>query len=286
MRLVFVHGMRQEGKVPAELQKAWEDALISAWQTNGLAKPSYTLEMPFYGDVLNELVEEVRGSSAGILTRGEGGSETFTPFEQDLIWEMAERDGVTDAQIHDDLGKEVVARGPGNWEWVQAIGRVLERNIPALRRLGLDVVQQVDGYLTRPHIRQAVDDIVRPYLLRGSTVVVGHSLGTIVAYLLLRQAGEGADIPLFVTLGSPLGISAVKGHLRPPALRVPEGVTKWLNGTDERDYVALYARLDRNTFSKGIENVSDIHNRESDAHAIVDYLSNSTVCRRIHASLQ
>jgi hypothetical protein len=66
---------------------------------------------------------------------------------------------------------------------------------------------------------------------------------------------------------------------------VPSGVTNWLNGTDERDYVALCARLDRNTFAKGIENISDLHNHQSDAHAIVDYLGDKTVSLRIHAAL-
>jgi pimeloyl-ACP methyl ester carboxylesterase len=127
---------------------------------------------------------------------------------------------------------------------------------------------------------------VRPALLRGSAVVVAHSLGTVVTYRLLREAGANVEAPLFVTLGSPLGIDAVKRHLRPPALKIPGGVTKWLNGTDERDYVALYARLDRDTFAEGIENVSDLHNREDDAHAIVDYLSDGTVCRRIEAALR
>jgi hypothetical protein len=116
MRLVFVHGMRQERKVAADLQKVWEDALISAWMANGLPKPSYTLEMPFYGDVLNDLVEEIRGSSAGIIKRGEGGSETFTALEEELIREMGTQEGVTDADIRAELGQEVVTRGPANWE--------------------------------------------------------------------------------------------------------------------------------------------------------------------------
>ena len=286
MRLVFVHGMRQEGKIADDLKKEWEDAVNAAWETRNLTKPSYTLEMPFYGDVLNDLVEEVRDSSADITARGEGGPGTFTPFEAELIREMGANEGITDPEIQEELGQEVVARGPANWEWVQAIARLLERNVPALGLLGLKFVRQVDGYLTRPHIQQAVDDVVRPSLLQGSTVVVAHSLGTIVAYLLLRKAGENAKIPLFVTLGSPLGIDAVKQNLLPPSLRVPAGVAKWLNGTDERDYVALHSRLDRDTFAENIENVSDLHNRESDAHAIVDYLSDDTVCRRIHTALE
>ena len=152
MRLVFVHGMRQEGKIPADLQQVWEDALISAWSANGLSKPTYTLEMPFYGDVLNQLVEEVRGSSVGIVARGEGGPQTFTPLEEKLIRRMGEKEGVTDADVRAELGQEVVTRGPANWEWVQGIARVLERNVPGLGDIGLSFVRQVDGYLTRPQI--------------------------------------------------------------------------------------------------------------------------------------
>jgi hypothetical protein len=146
-------------------------------------------------------------------------------------------------------------------------------------------VRQVDAYLTRQHIQEAVDDIVRPCLLGGPSVVVAHSLGTVVAYRLLRKAGDAASAPLFVTIGSPLGIGTVKQYLRPPSLKVPSGVTHWLNGTDERDYVALCARLDRDTFADGIENISDLHNRQSDAHAIVDYLADTKVSQRIYAAL-
>jgi hypothetical protein len=63
-------------------------------------------------------------------------------------------------------------------------------------------------------------------------------------------------------------------------------VAKWVNGTDERDYVALYARLDRDSFAENIENISDIHNGRADAHAIVDYLADATISKRIHSALQ
>lgn len=216
--------------------------------------------------------------------RGEGNEQTFTRLEEKLILAMAEQEKIADDEIYAELGAEVVERGAVNWEWVQAIARILERKVPGLGRLGLSFVRQVDGYLTRPHIRKAVDEMVEPHLLCGSTVVVSHSLGTIIAYRLLRKAKKKAKVPLFVTLGSPLGIDIVKRHLRPPGLTVPEGVKRWLNGTDERDYVALHARLDRKTFAEGIENVSDIDNR-NDAHAIADYLSDSTICWRIHSAV-
>ncbi len=293
IRMVFVHGMRQEGKNPAELRKVWQDALTAAWTRDGLPAPQYTLEMPFYGDVLNELTEAVRGGPSAVVTRGEGGPLTFTPLEEELIRAMAAKkeimptgQRITDAEVRAELGQEVVTRGPANWEWVQAIGRLLERQVPGLGNFGLKFVRQVDAYLTRPHIQKAVDDIVGPSLTQGRTIVVAHSLGTIVAYRLLRYATQSVDVPLFMTLGSPLGIETVKNNLQPPPRQIPAGVTKWLNGVDERDYVALVSRLGGTSFAANIEDIIDIHNRQSDAHFIVDYLSDTRISRRIHTALQ
>lgn len=286
MRLIFIHGMRQEGKVPAELRQFWEDALTGAWRKAGLAPPRYTVEMPFYGDELNRLTEEVRGGATAVVARGAGGPGEFGPVETALLREMAGAQGVSDADIQRELGTEIVARGPANWEWVQAIARVIEHRVPPFRNVGLRFVRQVDAYLTRDHIRQAVDDIVRPALEGDARVVVSHSLGTIVTYALLRELGQKAHVPLLLTLGSPLGINAVKDRIKPPKLQVPDGVNRWLNGTDERDYVALYARLGGAAFADGIEDIADIHNRQEDAHYIGDYLAHPVVAKRIHAALE
>ena len=81
-------------------------------------------------------------------------------------------------------------------------------------------------------------------------------------------------VPLYITLGSPLGINAVRDRIRPPKLAVPDGVQRWVNGAEQRDYAALYAALDAaldaQTFATGIENITDIHNGRTDAHSITD----------------
>ena len=164
-----------------------------------------------------------------------------------MIREFADAYDVDDAEVRAELGNEVVARGPANWEWVQAIGRILERRIPLFRKIGMLFVVQVDAYLNRPHITQAVDEIVAPFFKPGPVVIVSHSLGTIVSYRLLRQTNF-TNVPLFVTLGSPLGINAVKDRISPPKLAQPAQVGHWLNGVDDRDFVALYSSLDANTF--------------------------------------
>ncbi|MGR9249446.1 hypothetical protein [Rhizobium leguminosarum] len=282
MRLVFVHGMRQEGKPIADLRNVWRDALYGKWDHLGLLNPNIEPEMPYYGDVLDQLTRELR-SGGSTVPRGAPGA-ILSRTEEAMIREFADAYDIRDAEVRAELGSEVVARGPANWEWVQAIGRVLERRVPLFRELGLSLVMQVDAYLNRPHITQAVDDIVTAFLKPGPMVIVSHSLGTIVSYRLLRQMNV-ANVPLFVTLGSPLGINAVKDRIRPPKLTKPTQVEKWLNGVDDRDFVALYAKLDVNTFSDGIENISDIHNRHEDAHSIIDYLADERIARAIHTAL-
>lgn len=282
MKLVFVHGMRQEGKDPVALKNAWEQALRAAWKEQGLAPPNYQLEMPFYGDKLDELVRALH-AGGGVIARGSE-MPVLSSTEELTLREYQTALGVSDDAIRTELGSEIVARGPANWEWVQALARVLE-NVPGFGEIGLDFVVQVNGYLDRMHIRKAVDDIVRPAFEQGPTVVVSHSLGTIVSYLLLTKLGAAAKIPLLVTLGSPLGIQVVKTRLKPPAIGIPEGVGAWINGTDPRDYVALHAELNASTFCTGITNIPDVSNPREDAHSIIGYLSNAKVARAIHEAL-
>ncbi|HEX8625900.1 MAG TPA: hypothetical protein VF782_12620 [Allosphingosinicella sp.] len=284
MRLVLVHGMRQEGKDPDVLQDSWVAALHAAWKREGLAIPDYDLKMPFYGDELERLTAEARGSTE-VVAKG-GGGEAPSADEADMMREYGEALGITDEEIAAERANEVVAKGMANWGWVHAIARIAERRVPLFGVIALDFVRQVEAYLTRQHITAAVDGIVRPALTGERCVVVAHSLGTVVSYWLLRKAGPDCDVPLFVTAGSPLGIHTVKRRLQPPRpLARPEGVRRWVNATDERDYVALYARLDRDSFAPDIENFDDVTNSRADAHSITEYLSHTAVAKSIFHAL-
>jgi hypothetical protein len=285
MKLIFVHGMRQEGKDPEALRVAWRDALIRGWEKLGLNELPIDPVMPFYGDVLENLTAEVRSGSSKVIARGVAGEEGFTSVEERLIRQMADKAGITDAEIRTELSAEIVARGPANWEWVQAIGRALEARVPMLGKIGLGFVSQVDSYLTRPHISDAVNAIVAKAFGDEPAVIVSHSLGTIVTYRIMCQKIATPPVPLFVTVGSPLGIRTVQSYLKPPSLGRPNNVKRWVNGTDERDYVALVARLDADTFAPNIENNSDIHNRQEDAHFIEDYLTDPMIARTLHEAL-
>jgi hypothetical protein len=88
---------------------------------------------------------------------------------------------------------------------------------------------------------------------------VGHSLGTVVAYNVLRS---GRKVPLYVTVGSPLGIRATRKTLSP--IENPIGNKGWYNAYDGRDVVALYP-LDMNNFDvPTITNNGGVQRRRQD----------------------
>ena len=138
----------------------------------------------------------------------------------------------------------------------------------------------------KPGLRERVNDLVADQAFQSldsgeETVVISHSLGTIVAYTLLREMDIEGQIPLFITAGSPLGIDVVKDRIGGPFLR-PEATAHWLNISDKEDFVALKPELKNSTFGPAqIENMSDLDNGHEDPHSITRYLSHSTVARRV-----
>ncbi|GAA3387964.1 alpha/beta hydrolase [Streptomyces roseoviridis] len=130
--------------------------------------------------------------------------------------------------------------------------------VPGLRSVGgwlsaratVGMLGQVARYLNRgetdgtatldQRIRARVADCLDP---DGPNIVVAHSLGTVVALETLHE--QAADVALFVTLGSPLGIrTAVRPRVRPHPLGTPDGVRRWLNFWDRDDIVAARPLLE------------------------------------------
>ena len=79
-------------------------------------------------------------------------------------------------------------------------------------------------------------------------MILSHSMGTIIAYDVLRAIGKDHPrlvVDNFVTLGSPLGLPHVKYKIAQenPLVRTPSIVRKWLNFADRRDPVAVDTHL-------------------------------------------
>ncbi len=133
-------------------------------------------------------------------------------------------------------------------------------------------------YTRRDTVREEIDKIVARSISEAPTIVVGHSLGSVVAYSVLRSERQTLNVPLFLTLGSPLGIRAIRDQFRP--LRYPASIRRWYNAFDTRDVVSLFP-LDRTNFgvTPEIENYSGVKNRTSNRHGIIGYLDDPRVAK-------
>ena len=229
-RLVFVHGRAQQGKSSAGLIREWSQPLRGALGSDAALLDQVEVVAPFYGDRLDQMTRELGYAVPDdVIVRGEaeGVDAAYRRFLGAYLDELRTREDITDDQIAIEAGDAVAERGPQNWRWVLAIIRALD-NVPGLDGDMIErFLRDVWLYLERRSVRQAIKEIVEPAFATDlPIIVVAHSLGTVVAYDLLRQM-QHKSVPLLVTLGSPLGLSIVKRALVP--VSHPACVRKWLS---------------------------------------------------------
>jgi len=296
-QLVLVHGRAQERKDSTALKAEWLEALQEGLAKSGLSLPiaESDVRFPFYGDTLYEMVDgKSADAAAAVVVRGEETADDERRFTRAVMEEIRRQAGITDAQLAQVAGQEVVDRGPLNWEWFQGVLRAVDRFVPHGSGASIALfTHDVYEYLKNSAIRETIDNGVSAAVTPGrETVVVAHSLGTVVAYHLLRQQGHlrGWKVPLLVTVGSPLAVSEIRRTLRSFApARCPECVSSWFNAMDERDVVALYpldtARFPLDPAEPAIQNKRDVRNKTTNRHGIAGYLDDQEVARRIHDAL-
>ena len=278
-QLVLVHGRSQEHKDSTALKAEWLDALHE-----GLAKsdlklpiPEQDVRFPYYGDSLFDLVDDDERR-----------------FTLEVMSEIQSRAGITDAQIAGLSDDPFLNRGALNWKGVRLVLKAVDRFIPHGSGVGIALsTHDVYVYLRNSAVRQAIEEGIVAAITPGvETIVASHSLGTVVSYNLLRREGKlrGWKVPLYVTVGSPLAVTAIRTVLKNFApIQCPDCVNAWFNAMDDRDIVALYP-LDTNSFPldpdhPAIENKTDVRNRTSNRHGIAGYLDDREVARRIYDAL-
>ena len=285
--LLLVHGRAQGGKDEAKLRKLWIDTLrIGLGASRRGILNDVEVRFPFYGDTLDGLVaESIKPTISAIQRGGASGSDReFAQFQLAYVNAVKEQRDIADDQILSARGAEIVERGPLQWGWVQAALRKFDK-VPGLSGDMIErFTRDVWVYLTDDYVRDTINAMVGKCIEPGRrTVVVGHSLGSVVAYDVLRNTA-GLNVPLYATVGSPLGVGPIRSKLAP--IKFPAGVAGWFNAYDERDAVALYP-LDGTHFGvhPAIDNYNKVQNGTDNAHGIIGYLNNSIVAGRIHDAL-
>lgn len=293
-KLVLVHGRAQEGKDAARLKASWVEALQKGFAAEGLTLPvsDDEIRFPYYGDTLAQLTEDPQATDvAKVIVRGDGSDEAEANLIRAILTELLVAAGVTEDVIRAEAPPEVIARGPSSWEWVHKGLSIIDSYVPgASGSLIALVTKDVSKYMSVAGVRRRIDrGVTKAFAGCGADdelVVVAHSLGTLVTYNVLREQGRqnGWNVALFITLGSPLGVQAIRDSLTP--ITHPKVVGRWFNAFDQRDVVALYA-LDKNRFGidPSITNHDAVRNDSSNHHGIEGYLSDSRVVREIHEAV-
>jgi hypothetical protein len=296
-QLVLIHGRAQEHKDAVALKAEWLDALEEGLAKNGLTLPiaEEDVRFPFYGDTLYDMVGGATSDQAAeIIVRGDDSDADEQRFTRAVMEEIRKKANITPEQLAEVTGQEVVDRGPLQWEWFQGFLKAVDRYVPHGSGTSIALfTRDVYQYLKNPNIRDTIDAGVSAALRSDrESVVVSHSLGTVVAYNVLRNRGlqEGWKVPTFITVGSPLAVAEIRKSVRAIApTRCPECAGAWFNAMDERDVVALYAltpdRFPIDPSMPEIENKVDVRNRTKNRHGIAGYLDDAVVAKRIHDAL-
>lgn len=107
-------------------------------------------------------------------------------------------------------------------------------------------LRQVRLFLHSPDFKRAILDRLSACILPDTRILIGHSLGSVVAYEGLCAHPEW-QIDTFVTVGSPLGIPNVVFDALAPKPQPAQGmwphVAHWVNIADKGDLVALVKQL-------------------------------------------
>lgn len=290
-QLVFVHGRAQENRDPTALKQEWLDAFRKGLAKSGkqIPIPEDDVRFPYYGQTLFDIVSDVPAEQvAEVVVKGTVTDEARRVFVESILSEVRAKAGINDDIVQNIIGTEVVERSLQNKKWVLALLRAIDKYVPHGSGAAIMIAtNDVYQYLRNPGIRDNIDGGVRVALEeKAQKVVVAHSLGTVVSYNLLKREGDAQkwDISLFMTLGSPLGITMIKQSLAP--VRSPQCVKKWVNALDPADVVALYP-LAKPHFGvqPSIENLTHVHNDTENRHGISGYLGDKEVARRIYDAL-
>ena len=287
-RVVCVHGVGQQLEGEDSLAGEWVLALRDGMRRAGYPETGLPeageIRSVFYGDVFRPPGRRLAVGDPWLR------AADATKFDQELL--AAWWRGAADSDprvVHPDA--RTLARTPGG---VQAALRALSGSAffaGLADRVMLFDLQQVRRYMTDPQVRRAALDRVAAGIGGDTRVVVGHSLGSVVAYEALCAYPEW-PVRALVTLGSPLGIrNLIFDRLVPaPAAGIsggvqgkwPGGVQSWVNVADARDVVALVKDL-RPLFGDGV--VCYLVYNGSHAHDVRPYLTAAETGAAIAAGL-
>ncbi|MFK4222253.1 hypothetical protein [Streptomyces sp. NPDC019890] len=243
-RVIVVHGVGQQLLGRRTLQHPVAAALLDGVE---LTEPSLALSEPdvgvaFYGHIFRKA--GTKGTEAP-----RSAADIADAFEAELVeqwWRAAveaEPDRVAEAARAGGKAPTPVTVQ----HMINALLRSRCLSTATAERFLLGVLRQVRRYFTEEDVRAAAVTAVADRVSADTRVLVGHSLGSVVAYEALC-AHPHWPVRTLVTLGSPLGMPRLIFNRLLPTPTAgrgiwPPGVAAWSNINDRHDVVASVKQL-------------------------------------------
>jgi hypothetical protein len=245
-KIVLVHGAFHELWGPHEITARWVPALRDGLWHHDVEVSDRDVAVAFYGDY-------------------------FRPDP-----DTSSADDVEAAQHAGEL--DLVEHLPGGAEMLPALADAIGQRM-------LDRIVYLAGVLaTQPDVKDRCVARVTERLGADTRVVIAHSLGTVVTAMAL-ECNLGFELPLLVTLGSPLGAPFLQAKLdREDGFAAwPGGVQRWVNAAAIGDRACIEPRL-ATCFGPRVEDhaVNNGHR----AHDVEPYLNASVTGAAVAAALE
>jgi hypothetical protein len=216
-KVILAHGRAAQFDIPAEQSQQWTWALqFSLQRVQSRFASAVTVDYAYFGDIWRP---DVRNEAPVFRTTNRT--------------EVSLKDGTHDIK---ETAPQPVPAGVG-------LGtRLADALLPDFA-LGLalrPVLPDVFQYLENPEYQQATNArLVDACKDKVPTILVGFSMGSIVGYEVLREAGQDFPVRSFITVGSPIGLGPVNRPLRKLAnadkTPFPPYIRLWLNIWNDDD---------------------------------------------------
>ncbi len=255
--IVYVHGIGNK-PLPSILKCQWDHALFG-FDLAERSRLAYWVNRAFYPDPSEgtcaspdgtQLEDEPTGRAISVRQHIDAVSL------DDEITAIAS--GKTDRETLLAIAAKMEAKGTPSEVGDKAVAGLAATALPLprplrewiTRRIIRAFLRDVNDYFYVPARRAAMKESVleRIRVGGGPFVVIGHSQGSMIAYDVLCDLDPATDtVDLFVTIGSPLGVTEVQNQISSltgqKSLRVPRCVKRWINVADPIDPVALDGTL-------------------------------------------
>jgi hypothetical protein len=269
--IVFVHGLAKK-PAPEKLQEIWLWALgrdnpmptVFAAPNNGInldnagARPYFNYYADvFYGeDYETDLAsyyessdgeKEISGEVTDTASNRLSEDDPTTPRERAFLAAFEMR---LAAQLEPLSQASDIATSPANHSQLEIAGLLPEPTRRAIiKKTAMEayyflfdkVYERADGsqFRVRKELRaRLINKLNEARAKAGRLVIVSHSMGTMVAYDVLRNCPDCPMVDTLITIGSPLGVKEVQDELRSPdsSLDFPASrLSKWINIYDPLD---------------------------------------------------